>query len=147
MYPRARTMELIIEELPSETIVYDTRRHRAHCLNKTAGFIWRQCDGQTSVEQMAKRLSQSTGMPPDEDIVLLGLRSLSNRGLIAAKPEAAKPHSRRELMGRLAVLGGAAAGLLPAVTSIVAPTPAMAQSGDSDESKAPKPPKPKKPKD
>src|SRR6266545_1209147 len=99
MYPLARTTELIIEELGSETIVYDTTRHRAHCLNQTAAFIWRQCDGETTLEEVAHRLSTMTGLPPDEDIVRLALRSLKNRGLLSNNPDGTPAASRRELIG------------------------------------------------
>lgn len=131
MYPLARTADLIVEELSSETIVYDQKRRRAHCLNKTAGLIWQHCDGKTSLPSIARQLSQATGLPVDEEIVALGLRELSSRGLLAAKPVRMDARSRRQWIGRLAVAGSAAIALLPAITSIVAPTPAMAQSGDA----------------
>ena len=57
MYPIARTTDLTIEALPSETVVYDTTNHRVHCLNEMAGLIWRHCDANSSVEQIAGRLS------------------------------------------------------------------------------------------
>jgi hypothetical protein len=130
--PLARTKELIIEALPSETIVYDTINHRVHCLNETASLIWQHCDGQTSVEQIANRASQRLRAPADEDVVRLGLRELNDRGLLVSEPGDAPTVSRREVGKRLAVFGGAFVALLPVITSIVAPTPAMAASqGDS----------------
>jgi hypothetical protein len=131
MYPLVKATELIIEEFPSETIVYDTKRHRAHCLNQTASLILQHCDGHTSIEEIAKLLSQTLGAPADLDIVRLGLRELNDCSLLAG--ESADPNvvSRRELAKRLAVFGGAFIALLPAITSIVAPTPAMAKSADS----------------
>ncbi len=47
--PLARKNELIIQELPEELLVYDLARHKAHCLNKTSAFIWKHCDGETTV--------------------------------------------------------------------------------------------------
>jgi Coenzyme PQQ synthesis protein D (PqqD) len=130
MYPLAKATGLIIEELPSETIVYDTKRHRAHCLNQTASLIWRHCDGRTSVAQLAELLFQTLGMPADPEIVRVGLRRLSDCRLLVSESADTNTVSRRELTKRLSVLGGAFIGLAPAITSIVAPTPAMAWSGD-----------------
>ena len=49
--PRARQDELVVEELSDETLVYDLKRHKANCLNRTAALVWQDCDGQTSVSQ------------------------------------------------------------------------------------------------
>ena len=46
--PRMREQGLITDELPDEILVYDLDRHKAHCLNRTAALVWRQCDGKTS---------------------------------------------------------------------------------------------------
>ena len=132
MHPVARTTELIVEALPTETIVYDTTNHRVHCLNETASLIWQHCDGQTSVEQIANRLSRRLRAPADEDVVRLGLHELNDRGLLAGDPGETTTESRRELSRRLALVGGAFVALLPVITSMVAPTPAMAKSGDTE---------------
>jgi len=131
VYPLARKTELIVEALPSETIVYDTTHHRVHCLNKTASLIWRHCDGQTSVHQIAHQLSQTLRAPADVDVVRLGLRELHNCGLLVRESADTTAVSRRDLSKHLSILGGSFA-LLPAITSIVAPTPAMADSQDDN---------------
>jgi hypothetical protein len=53
MLPHARSEGLVIRELPEETLVYDLKRHRAHCLNPTAARVWSYCDGQTRYTQPA----------------------------------------------------------------------------------------------
>lgn len=141
MYPIARTTDLTIEALPSETVVYDTTNHRVHCLNEMAGLIWRHCDGKSSVEQIAGRLSEDLKLPVDLDVVKLGLQELSKRHLLVPDPEGPElpPISRRDLGRRLALAGGTlVTTLMPAITSIVAPTPAMAESGDSGGGKGKK---------
>jgi len=131
MNPLART-ELIVEEVSSETIIYDPQSHRAHCLNRIAGSIFRQCDGRTGIPEIGRRLSDAIGLPISKDIVNLGLRQLASRGLLVAKHESAKKHpSRRKMITDLAVAGTVTAALVPAITSIVAPTPAMARSADN----------------
>ena len=140
MYPIARTTDLTIEALPSETVVYDTTNHRVHCLNEMAGLIWRHCDGKSSVDQIAGRLSEDLKLPVDSDVVKLGLRELSKRHLLVPDPEGPElpTISRRGLGRRLALAGGTLVTLLPAITSIVAPTPAMAKSGDNGDEKGKK---------
>ena len=44
----ARHDELVVQELPDEVLVYDLRKHKAHCLNQTAAFVWNHCNGQAS---------------------------------------------------------------------------------------------------
>ena len=137
MYPNARTSDLTIEALPSETVVYDTTNHRVHCLNEMAGLIWRHCDGKTSVDQIAGRVSEDLKLPVDSEVVKLGLQELSKRHLLVPDPEGPEQPtiSRRDLGRRLALAGGTLVTLMPAITSIVAPTPAMAKSGDSADGK------------
>lgn len=130
MYPIAKT-GLIVEELAVETIVYDPETHQAHCLNKTVGFIWKQCDGKTSAAQMAEQLPGQAGLPADPDIVRLALCELSRAELLTGDSIGELVQtlpSRRELVRRLALLGTSAAALLPAVSSVVAATPSSTRS-------------------
>lgn len=41
--PKARKERLVIKELANETLVYDEINHKAHCLNSTAGRVWKFC--------------------------------------------------------------------------------------------------------
>jgi hypothetical protein len=137
LYPLARKTDLTIETLPSETVVYDTSSHRVHCLNDMARSIWSHCDGKSDEEQIAQRLSDDLKTPVQVDVVKLGLSQLSRRGLLVQSPDTAEiPRmTRRDVSRRLAIAGGALATIMPAITSMVAPTPAMAKSGDSGKPK------------
>jgi hypothetical protein len=107
-----------------ETLVYDLQRHRAHCLNAPAAFVFKYCDGTRSVRQLATGLAQETGAPVDVECVWLALEALDRARLLrepVVRPPRAGRLSRREVVRRLGV-----AVLLPAVTSILAPTPAQA---------------------
>jgi hypothetical protein len=132
--PLARNKELTVEHLLTETVVYDHQRHRVHCLNQTLAFVWQQCDGHTSVQEMAARLPDALNLPADYDIILVALRKLKKIHLLTGDlPDLASNGlpSRRELVQRLAAFGTAAAALIPAATTIVAPTPSMALSQDT----------------
>jgi hypothetical protein len=126
--PVARKTDLVIEELSDETLVYDLNTKRAHCLNPTAASIWKNCDGQNSVAQIATSVERELGSPVSEEVVWLGLEQLASYRLLDNPPAAAKKTnvSRRQLMKKL---GLAAAVSLPIIISITAPT-AHAQASD-----------------
>ena len=127
MKPQSRRSGLLIRELPDELLVYDQEQHRAHCLNRTAALIFRQADGTRTPLDLARFLAPVGSA--DEGVVTLALEQLAAAGLLEAVPSAAEDAvpdagmSRREVARRV---GLAAAILLPAVMSIVAPTPAEA---------------------
>ena len=66
MKPLARKEGLIVEELPDEVLVYDLTRNKAFCLNRLAGAVWKQSDGQKSVPHIAKSLSAQFDDPQTE---------------------------------------------------------------------------------
>jgi len=120
MLPRAREEGLVVRELPDEVLVYDLDRHKAHCLNRSAALVWRHCDGQTTVAEMAALLQRELKSPADETVVWLALDRLGRAHLLrepAVPPGSAARYSRREVMRKM---GMGAAVLVPMVTSIVA---------------------------
>lgn len=127
--PRARRSKLVVRELADETLVYDLEGHRAHCLNRTAALAWELCDGRNTVSLIAGKMSERLSARVPDEVVRLALDQLADRGLLVPdrvhSVTAANLVSRRMLMRRL---GLAAAVALPLVTSIISPTPAMAQS-------------------
>ena len=119
----ARHAEVVVQELADEVMVYDLKHHRAHCLNRTAAFIWRHCDGQTSVPQLAALLAQEFDGPVEEDAVWHGLERLGRADLLERRmvPPAGIALSRR----RAAKLGLGAIIALPTVMSLAAPASAQ----------------------
>jgi hypothetical protein len=109
--PHARREGLVVQELPDELLVYDLERHRSHCLNRAAALVWRHCDGKTTVHEMTVMLRQEFAQPFDEDLVWLALNRLQRARLLQTPielPEAGSLSSRRALMRRMAMVGGAA---------------------------------------
>ena len=126
-YPRARRDGLILEELPDELLVYDRDRHRAHALNAAAALVFKNCDGRTSTEDIAHALAPLVGEDRSGEVAAFALQQLEEARLLENPRSTSMlpaPRSRRQLIALL----GAAAASLPLVTSIVAPTPASAQS-------------------
>ena len=54
--PRALRDDLVIRVLEDETLVYDTKRDQAHCLNYAAARVWEFCDGNTTAAQASRAL-------------------------------------------------------------------------------------------
>ena len=125
--PRARKTDLVIRELPDEVLVYDLKRDKAHCLNRSAAFVWQQCNGRRTIGAVTRALAKHLQTPVDEQTVWLALEELGKFHLLEAKvarPAHVPRLSRRDMLR----LGAAAAAALPVIVSIVAPTAASAQS-------------------
>ena len=122
--PTARREGLVIQETPDEVLVFDLETNQAHCLNQTAAFVWKSCDGQNSVTQIAAAVGLNANQPADENLVWLAIDQLSENNLLEAKMKADfNNQSRRDVIKKI---GLAAVIALPLVSSLVAPTTASA---------------------
>jgi len=128
--PQARTQEVLVQQMGEETLVYDLDSDKVYCLNRTASLVWKGCDGQTTVKELAAALRRDLGDGADERVVWLALHQLQKAKLMGAPlefpAESAAP-SRREVLRNLRLIGGAAI-LLPVVSMTLAPKPAAALS-------------------
>jgi hypothetical protein len=125
--PAAIQREFVIEKLDAEVLVYDVENHRAHCLNEASALVWGLCDGCHTSADAARLLHERLGVPEDVELVNLALDRLAKAKLIEATIADVSLVSRRDLTRRLGLVGSMAV-LVPAVTSLVAPTPARAQT-------------------
>ena len=116
MKPTARSSDLLIEELDEEVVIYDQRTSLVHHLDERARRIWIACDGHRSANQIAR----DAGC--DQATIELTLDRLHDAGLLLGPPRS-RLRSRRQILRT-----GAALAVLPAVATVTAPTPAMAQS-------------------
>jgi hypothetical protein len=126
--PRARTNRLVTRSLDDELLVYDLERHKAYCLNRMAMQVFRHCDGETTIPDMARRIGDALGMPIDEQVVRLSLARLEKAHLLDGSVGATLLSSRRDMFR---TLGRAAVAVIPLVTAISVPTSAQAASGCS----------------
>lgn len=129
--PQRRKRGLVVQNLPDEVLVYDLERHKAHCLNQTAAMIWKRCDGKTSVKEIARTMKFESVESIDEEIIWEAVKQLESNHLLndrIARPTSEPDMSRRDLIKKVGIT---ASILLPAVTSIIAPTAAQAQSCSS----------------
>lgn len=120
--PLARQASLIVKEVDGETLIYDKQTDKAHCLNPTAAQVWKYCDGDTTIEEMAQRLGAQNHAAVDSTVVWLALDQLEKFDLLEQSID--KPHaflsgvSRRQAIRAM----GVAAIVLPTITSIIVPT-------------------------
>ena len=70
-FPIARRENLIVEELPDEVLVYDLTTDKAHCLNRTAALIWKNCDGEKTQGDLAALLQHELKTPMSTQVVTL----------------------------------------------------------------------------
>jgi hypothetical protein len=127
--PRARQDGLLEETVGEELLLYDQDTHTAHCLSPIAACVWRHCDGERDVSELA--VFAGAG----ESLVADALYELREKDLLDAEPELIQStipgESRRQAIGRVARYGAAAAaGSM--IVSATAATPAMASSGEEE---------------
>jgi hypothetical protein len=120
--------DLVKSTVGEEVVVYDFRTHQARCLNTTAAAVFALCDGTRTPRQMAAELGKQLGAPVNERVVWLSLAKLDECGLFERPLGIARTDLRRRaLLKKMALTAGLSIAL-PAVWSIVAPTPAYAAS-------------------
>ncbi len=127
LYPRARRQNIVVEELQDEVLVFDSITSQASCLNPTAALVWKYADGNTSVSEIAAKMSRELGSTVDVRLVYFALQQLDKRGLLdgdTAIPLQYRQMSRRDFLVKAGIVGAAVA--IPVIISVTTPTPAMA---------------------
>ncbi len=125
VYPR-QSSTTHTETLGDEASVYDWAHAQVHALNPTAARVWRLCDGAKSAGAIAAALQREIGIPEAEAVVDLTLKELARLHLLELPAESLRERAaptRRWLLER-----GLAAAMLPAVYTILTPSPLEAQS-------------------
>jgi hypothetical protein len=130
--PKRRDDGLIVRQLEREVIVYDLERHEAHCLNPEAARLWNACDGNRDEWEILHLVYGDLPGQGHEAALLFGLQQLREKHLMegdtaGATPESAAHISRRDIFVRYGKVAAVTVAL-PAVMSIVSPTPAEAAS-------------------
>jgi hypothetical protein len=117
--------DLVIREVASETVIYDRRTKRAHCLGRTAAAVWRAQDGHTGARETARLVSESLQEPVNAAEVRLVWRRLRAAGLRhgPATPSDSDAHALVSHSRRTAIRLGAAALM---VLSVATRSPAQA---------------------
>ncbi|MCB1024537.1 MAG: PqqD family protein [Acidobacteria bacterium] len=129
IYPKAASEDLVVQNTADELLVYDLKKNRAICLNKTAALVWENCDGKSDIKTIIKRIEVKLSAPVEEEVMLLALSELNKEGLLVDGDiirEELGGLSRREIIKKI---GFGSLVALPMVSAIVAPRAINAQSG------------------
>lgn len=122
--PEARQDGLVIQDMPEEVLVYDLNTNKAHCLNQTAAFVWKSCDGKNTVTDITSLFSHQTDNDINEDLVWLAIDQLNEKNLLKTQMASKfQGESRRSVIKKI---GLAAVIALPVVASLAAPTSVLA---------------------
>jgi hypothetical protein len=120
--PVARTESLIVKEVDGETLVYDLKLDKAHCLNDTAARIWKNCDGHNTVSDIAALLGREAGVEVRDEVIWMALDQLKKLELLDDTVTAVQPSILAGMTRRQAVRAfGVAAVVLPMVTTLLVP--------------------------
>ncbi len=122
--PQARKDQLVVRELGDETLVYDLERDTAHCLNRVAADVWKCCNGERSVAEIAHLITEDATSPVDEQVIWYALEQLGKDHLLqdsVTPPSSAAGLTRRQLLKRVGVTSVVA---VPVISSLLAPTTA-----------------------
>lgn len=120
--PKARTENLVEQNLGTETLIYDLLIHKAFNLNETSTIVYKACDGTTTLEELKRNHKFS------DDFIFLALDELKRNNLLAAESYVSPfaGMNRREVIRKI---GLASLLVLPMISALVAPTAASAASG------------------
>lgn len=121
--PLVRNVDIVIQNVGQEVLIYDLKTHKTYNLNETAAIVYKACDGKTSVDKLKEKHKFT------DEIIFLALEDFKRETLLADNSSFVSPFSgmsRREVIKKV---GLASLIALPIISSIIAPTSAMAASG------------------
>ena len=127
--PKTRSENIVVQEMENEILIYDLKENKAFCLNETSAMIWQLCDGKHSVAEMSLSLSKKLNQPMNDDLIWLALDNFKKDNLLEDNEQLEINFSglnRRQVIKKI---GFASMIALPIVSSVIAPSAAMAQSG------------------
>ncbi|MFV0389178.1 MAG: PqqD family protein [Pyrinomonadaceae bacterium] len=126
--PKCRRNEIVVQDFENEVLIYDLSSNKAFSLNKSSAAIWKRCDGEHSIAEVAEELSIEFDASVSDDFVRLALEQFRKDSLLD-EDEATEGFfeglSRRQVIRNV---GLASIISLPLVSSLVAPAAISAQS-------------------
>ena len=120
--PTSRQKRLVIQELPDEVLIYDLDCDKAHCLNQAAAFVWKQCDGRTTVAEALVRFEEEFGADVSEAMIWLAVDQLEEFDLLQERVKRPARMNRVSRRALIRSMGLAAVVAVPLITSIGIPT-------------------------
>jgi hypothetical protein len=125
--PASRSDGLLVERVGAETVVYDSDSREAHCLSPLAAAVFAACDGRTTIAQLSISVGERLGEDVTTDQVRDALAQLDACDLMESRAPREAGSTRREMIKKTAVTGGAVASV-PLIMSVAAPIAHAAQT-------------------
>ncbi len=102
-----RSNDVVWEELDGEAVLVSTTKQKTWALNAAASVIWKCCDGQISIEEIARRVAAACGREVGsvKREILEFCRELERKGLISISTMNLKTLSNQSLVANLSVAG------------------------------------------
>ena len=123
--PKARTEELVEQNLGQETLIYDLNTHTAFNLNETSTIIYRACHGELTFAELRHQHKFS------DDFIYLALDELKTNNLLAEGGKYQSPFAGINRRDVIRQVGCASLFALPIIAGLIAPKAAQAASGVS----------------
>ena len=126
--PKIKTTNIVVKEFEKKLLLYDLVSNKAFCLNETSAFIWQLCDGKNSIIEISRQLSKHFNANLDENFVWLAVEQFKRDELLDESVPIEIDFgglSRRQVIKKV---GLASMIALPLISSVIAPSAAMAQS-------------------
>ena len=120
--PKARTREIVENDLDKELLIYDLRIDKAYALNETSKIVFKACDGKQTFADLKHKYEFS------DELIYLALDELKKHHLLAGQNPYVSPFAglnRREVIRKA---GLASVIALPVISALVAPTAAHSAS-------------------
>lgn len=127
-FPLAKAADLIVQEFKNETLIYNLQTNKAFCLNETSTLVWQACNGNRSVGEISRIVTEKLHSFVSEDFIWLALDQLKRDDLLAAGDDFAinfNGLSRRDVIKKA---GLATVVALPMVAQLLVPTPRRQQA-------------------
>ena len=64
--PPRRSVDVTLERVGDEAILYDRRGRRAHVVNDSAARVFELCDGNASMQSVTEQLAAAFELPPGQ---------------------------------------------------------------------------------
>ncbi len=127
-FPKSRTKDLVVQNFDNEVLIYDLTINKAFCLNETIALVWQYSGGKNSVADISVLMSKKLKTLVTEEFVWLALDQLKKDNLLENSTDFQinfNGLSRREVIRKIGFVSMIA---LPLISSVIAPSAAMAQS-------------------
>ena len=134
--PRARIVDLTVEDHGDGVRIFDRRTEEAHELGATAGRLWRAADGSRTVPELVEVVvAEGMARQLAEELVDVALSDLEERDLLLPPLTPVPKVSRRDVLARLGVASAVAVGFGIA-SCVPTTTPAPTTTGTEKPTKA-----------